>query len=103
MPLRRSIMDNAAHGKYEVAAAAAATNLSLRTAQRLAKQHGTSLQKLIDEIRLLNAKKFLNNPEISLPMVAQLLGYADVGSFRKAFKRWTGLSPKAYQNELFKD
>ncbi|MGD1927289.1 MAG: helix-turn-helix domain-containing protein [Leptolyngbyaceae cyanobacterium] len=102
-PLRRSIMDNAAHGEYEVAAAAAAANLSLRTAQRLAKQHGTSLQKLIDEIRLINAKKFLNNPEISLSRVAQLLGYADVSSFRRAFKRWTGLSPKEYKNELFKE
>ena len=103
MPLRRSIMDNAAHGKYEVAAAATAANLSLRTAQRLAQQHGTSLQKLIDEIRLINAKKFLNNPEITLSTVARLLGYAEVGSFRKAFKRWTGLSPKAYRNETFKE
>ncbi|MEM1369917.1 MAG: AraC family transcriptional regulator ligand-binding domain-containing protein [Cyanobacteria bacterium P01_H01_bin.15] len=102
-PLRRSIMDNAAHGKYEVVAAAAAANLSLRTAQRLAAQHGTSLQKLINEIRLINAKKFLNNREINLSTVAQLLGYADVRSFRKAFKRWTGLSPKAYRNELFED
>ncbi|MEM8829758.1 MAG: AraC family transcriptional regulator ligand-binding domain-containing protein [Cyanobacteria bacterium P01_G01_bin.19] len=97
IPLRRSIMENAAHGEYKTAAAAAAANFSLRTAQRLAKQHGTSLQKLINEIRLVNARKFLNNPEINLSTVAQLLGYADVRSFRKAFKRWTGLSPKEYQ------
>ncbi|ESA39115.1 family transcriptional regulator [Leptolyngbya sp. Heron Island J] len=103
IPLRRSIMDNAAHGKYEVAAAAAAANLSLRTAQRLAKQHGTSLQKLIDEIRLINAKKFLSNPEINIATVAQLLGYADVRAFRKAFKRWTALTPNEYRKERLKE
>ncbi|MEM8716246.1 MAG: helix-turn-helix domain-containing protein, partial [Cyanobacteria bacterium P01_G01_bin.4] len=101
-PLRRSIMDNAAHGRYEVTAAAAAANLSLRTAQRLAKQHGTSLQKLIDEIRLANAKNFLRNPEITIETVAQLIGYTDARAFRRAFKRWTGLSLKDYRNDLFK-
>ena len=101
-PLRRSIMDNAAHGEYGAAAAAAAANLSLRTAQRLATQHGTSLQKLIDEIRLTNAKNFLSSPEITVETVAQLLGYANARAFRRAFNRWTGLSPKEYRNEILK-
>ena len=99
--LRQSIIDNAAHGTYEVAAAAAAANLSLRTAQRLAQQHGTSVQKLINDIRQTNAKTFLSNPEITIETVAQLVGYADVRAFRKAFNRWTGLSPKEYRNEIF--
>ena len=101
-PLRQSIMDNAAQGTYEVAAAAAAANISLRTAQRLAQQHGTSVQKLINEIRQANAKAFLNNPEITVETVGQLVGYADVRAFRKAFKRWTGLTPKKYRNEIIK-
>ena len=101
-PLCQSIMDNAAHGTYEVTAAAAATNLSLRTAQRLAKQHGTSVQKLINDIRQANAKTFLSNPEMTIEAVARLVGYADVRAFRKAFKRWTGLSPKEYRNTTFK-
>ena len=102
LPLCQSIMDNATHGIYEVAAAAAAANLSLRTAQRLARQHGTSLQKLIDEIRSIDAKNFLSNPEIDIETISQLIGYADVRAFRRAFKRWTGLSPKKYRNKIFK-
>ncbi|MEM9218091.1 MAG: helix-turn-helix domain-containing protein [Cyanobacteria bacterium P01_F01_bin.150] len=101
--LYQSIMDNAAHGTYEVSAAAAAANLSLRTAQRLAKQHGTSMQKLINDIRQANAKTFLSNSEMTIETVAKLVGYADVRAFRKAFKRWTGLSPKEYRNETFKE
>ena len=102
MPLYQSIMDNAAHGTYGVTAAAAGANLSLRTAQRLAKQHGTSLQALIDEIRLVNAQGFLANPDINIATVAQLVGYADVRAFRRALKRWTGLSPKEYRNDILK-
>lgn len=101
-PLRQSIMDNAAQGTYEVAAAAAAANISLRTAQRLAQQHGTSVQELINEVRQENAKAFLNNPEITVETVGRLVGYADVRAFCRAFKRWTGLSPKKYRDEIFK-
>ena len=102
-PLRQSIMDNAAQGTYEVAAAAAAANMSLRTAQRLAQQHGTSVQKLVNDIRQTNAQAFLSNPEITIETVGQLVGYADVRAFRRAFKRWTKLSPKEYRNEIFKE
>ncbi|MEM9155517.1 MAG: helix-turn-helix domain-containing protein, partial [Cyanobacteria bacterium P01_F01_bin.33] len=101
--LRQSIMANAAQGQYGAASAAAATNLSLRTAQRLAKQHGTSVQQLIDEIRLANAKKILSNPDISIEAVGHLLGYSDARTFRRAFKRWTSLSPREYRRSIFKN
>ncbi|MEO0825810.1 MAG: AraC family transcriptional regulator ligand-binding domain-containing protein [Cyanobacteria bacterium J06639_16] len=97
--LRRGIMENAAQGEYGAAAAAASANISLRTAQRLAKRHGTSLNALIDEIRLANAKSFLGDPEIDIATVGQIVGYADVRAFRRAFKRSTGLSPKEYRKE----
>ena len=84
-----------------MAAAAAAANISLRTAQRLAQQHGTSVQKLVNDIRQTNAQAFLSNPEITIETVGQLVGYADVRAFRRAFKRWTILSPKEYRNEIF--
>ena len=102
MPLYQSIMDNAARGTYEVTAAVVEANLSLRTAQRLAKHHGTSLQTLIDETRLMNSQEFLANPDINISTVSQLVGYGDVRAFRRAFKRWTGQSPKEYRNDILK-
>lgn len=101
--LRQSIMENAVQGNYGAAAAAARANISLRTAQRLAKQHGTSLNKLIDEIRLANAKSFLSDIEIDIAMVGQLVGYTDTRAFRRAFKRWTGMSPKEYRREILSE
>ena len=101
--LRQGIMENATQAEYGAAAAAAKANISLRTAQRLAKQHGTSLNALIDEIRLANAKSFLGDPEIDIATVGQLVGYTDARAFRRAFKRWTGLSPKEYRRETLRE
>ncbi|MEO1389043.1 MAG: AraC family transcriptional regulator ligand-binding domain-containing protein [Cyanobacteria bacterium J06634_6] len=95
--LRQGIMENAVQGEYGAAAAAAKANISLRTAQRLAKEHGTSLNTLIGEIRLANAKSFLSDPDIDISTVGQLVGYTDARAFRRAFKRWTGRSPKEYR------
>ncbi|MGD1927287.1 MAG: AraC family transcriptional regulator ligand-binding domain-containing protein [Leptolyngbyaceae cyanobacterium] len=101
--LRRGIMENATQGEYGAAAAAAKANISLRTAQRLAKQHGTSLNALIDEIRLANAKSFLGDPEIDITTVGEIVGYTDARAFRRAFKRWTGRSPKEYRKQTWGD
>ena len=97
--LRQGIMENAVQGEYGAAAAAASANISLRTAQRLAKEHGTSLNTLIGDIRLANAKSFLSDLEIDIATVGQIVGYTDDRSFRRAFKRWTGLTPKEYRKE----
>lgn len=95
--LRQSIIANAARGEYGANAAATAANLGLRSAQRFAAQYDTSLQQLIDEVRLANARRFLSNPKISIEKVSQLVGYADARAFRRAFKRWTGLTPTTYR------
>ena len=97
--LRQGIMENAVQGEYGAAAAAASANISLRTAQRLAKENGTSLNTLIGDIRLANAKSFLSDLEIDISTVGHIVGYTDDRSFRRAFKRWTGLSPKEYRKE----
>ena len=98
-------MENAVQGEYGAAAAAAAVsaNISLCTAQRLVKEHGTSLNTLIGEIRLANAKSFLSDPEIDISTVGKIVGYADDRSFRRAFKCWTGLSPKEYRKETLRE
>ncbi|MEM1370083.1 MAG: helix-turn-helix domain-containing protein, partial [Cyanobacteria bacterium P01_H01_bin.15] len=58
---------------------------------------------LIDEIRLANAKSFLSDPEIDIATVGQIVGYTDARAFRRAFKRWTGLSPKEYRSQVLGD
>ena len=97
--LREAIVKNAAGGDFSAAAAAARAHLSLRAAQRLAAQHGTSLSALIDTVREGTARELLLDASISIEKIAALVGYADDRAFRRAFKRWTGLSPSEFRQQ----
>ncbi|MEM7045852.1 MAG: AraC family transcriptional regulator ligand-binding domain-containing protein [Pseudomonadota bacterium] len=95
--LREAIVCNAAIGEFGGRAAAARASMSLRSAQRLTAAHGSSLRRLIDQIRATCAKEFLSDSRFTIEKVAQLVGYSDDRAFRRAFKRWTGQTPSQYR------
>lgn len=96
--LRQAIADNASIGEFGGRAAAERAFMSLRSAQRLAADHGHSLGGLIDHIRSTYAEQLLSDPRITVGKVAQLVGYSDARAFRRAFKRWTGQTPSRYRS-----
>ena len=98
--LHEAIVDNAQRGDYATTSAAGRANLSLRSAQRLAAAHGTSLLGMIQEVRAANAKELLRDPEIGIEAVALIVGYSDDRAFRRAFKRWTGQTPSDFRNSV---
>ena len=98
--LRAAVVHNAASGEFSAAAAAARAQLSLRAAQRLAAHHGQSLTGLIDDVRESSAREFLADPTIAVETVATLVGYSDDRAFRRAFKRWTTMSPSDFRRTL---
>lgn len=75
---------------------AASLHLSSRTLIRRLKDEGTSYQQLLDEEQKRLATLFLDNPRHTVESVASALGYHDVSTFRRAFKRWFGMPPSEY-------
>ncbi|KGD64418.1 AraC family transcriptional regulator [Alcanivorax nanhaiticus] len=73
--------------------------VSARTLKRHLQQAGLSYRQLQDEERYRQAERLLANPENSISEVAYSLGYSDVANFSKAFKRWSGLTPKGYREQ----
>ncbi len=69
------------------------------TISRKLKKEGTSFQTLVDEIRINRASHLLLNSDLKISDIAQQLGYSDVSSFRRAFKRWFGISPRLFRNQ----
>ena len=72
-------------------------HLSSRTLIRRLKEEGSSYQQLLDAEQQRLARIYLDNPRHTVESVAAALGYHDVSTFRRAFKRWFGVPPSEYQ------
>ena len=83
-------------GGVGLAPVAARLRLSRRTLQRRLAAEGTSIEALREEVRRELAVRHL---ERGLPIaeVSYLLGYAEPSVFHRAFRRWTGLTPRAFR------
>ena len=72
--------------------------LTPRTLQRKLHETGTSHNELLDQMRRQMAMRYLREREMAICEVAYLLGFSESSSFHRAFKRWTGLTPKEFRN-----
>lgn len=66
------------------------------TLRRRLRDEGTSYQQLKDDVRRDTAIFNLNKGVMSIEEVAASVGFAEPTSFFRAFKRWTGVTPRAY-------
>jgi AraC-like DNA-binding protein len=80
-------------GGSDVAEVARAMHMSGRTLQRRLEQEGTTFSEVLDRARLDVARRSLAVPSTTLGDVALELGFSDLATFTRAFKRWTGMPP----------
>jgi AraC-like DNA-binding protein len=69
--------------------------LSRPTFYRKLKAEGTTFANLLDELRRMMALHYLDGKKVSVNETAYLVGFSDPSAFSRAFKRWTGKSPRA--------
>lgn len=81
-------------------AAAAALHMTERTLRRRLSAEGMSFRELHDQLRAERAQQLLMDARVSVATVAAELGYSDGREFRRAFKRWTGETPRVYRAGL---
>ena len=72
-------------------------NRSVSSLQRQLRAEGVSYRRILDETRLRLAQQLVRDSSHPLSEVAFLLGFSDQGNFTRAFKRWTGETPKQYR------
>lgn len=70
---------------------------SPRTLKRRLQAEGRSYQAIVRQCRIDRACDALGMNGMSTRAVAELLGFGDERSFRRAFKTWTGKPPSAYR------
>lgn len=72
-------------------------HLSPRTLRRRLAELGTSFQMILEQLRRGRAVELLLHSGLSVDQIATELGYLDPSNFGRAFRRWTGQSPRAYR------
>lgn len=74
-------------------------HVSVRTLKRRLAEHGTSFSALLDEARRDRATMLLRGGELGVDEIGARLGYSDPANFARAFRRWTGVSPRAFRRK----
>lgn len=80
-----------------IEAAARELGMSCSTLKRRLNDMGVTYSALIEESRFRLAKEMLEIPTIPLKQIAHDLGYSHRANFDRAFKRWSGVSPRQYR------
>lgn len=71
-------------------------NVSVRTFSRRLKEEGCTYKQLVDEEQKRLARHYFDNTELTIETISDLVGYQDISSFRRAFKRWFQIPPSQY-------
>jgi AraC-like DNA-binding protein len=74
--------------------------MSERSLGRMLAAAGTSFQAIIDDERRSRAARMINDPSLSLKDIADLLGFPDVSSFGRSFRRWFNDTPGHMRRRL---
>jgi AraC-like DNA-binding protein len=100
----RSMVENAIvpllpHGKARAPEIANRLGWSQRTTARRLASEGLTFSQVLDALRGDLAKQYLADRNLSISRIAWLLGYQEVSAFTHAFKRWTGMAPRAARSQ----
>ena len=91
--LRRSLLN----GGTRLTTVAHKLGMSSRNLQRQLTMQGTSFRGLVAELRRELAGQYLQQPELEISEIAYLLGYTQPSEFHRAFRSWTGTTPRRYR------
>ena len=76
-------------------------NYSERQLQRIIKNStGMSFSENIQRLKLRQAARMLQNPDLSISFIAEELGYTDPSNFRHMFKKYYNMTPTEYRSTL---
>jgi AraC-like DNA-binding protein len=84
-------------GVPEIEDAAQNLQMSVRTLQRKLSEHQLTFSGLIDAIRQELACSYLRHTNTKVVYIAQMLGFSEQSALQRAFKRWTGQTPKQFR------
>lgn len=81
-------------GEANMITIASKLGLNRQALFRKLKMEGVTFEKVLDELRHTMAQHYLRGRKVSVNETAYLVGFSEPAAFSRAFKRWTGYSPR---------
>lgn len=76
---------------------AEALRAPLRAIHREFRDAGLTYKELVEDVRRHLAVSYMRQRHLPFSEIAMLLGYSELSAFSRAFRRWTGASPREYR------
>ncbi len=95
--VRALVVGELSHGDVSMGAIARKVAMSVPTLRRRLEAEGITYSEIVDTSREQLALRYLREKRRAITDVAFLLGFSDVPSFHKAFRRWTGMTPAEFR------
>ena len=99
LSLRNTLRDSGSSAHMTLTAAAKSLGISRRSLQRKLTARGQTYREVYRAVRCETALAMLARSESTASQVAESLGFSELSSFSRAFKRWTGMSPRAHRRK----
>jgi AraC-like DNA-binding protein len=80
-------------------ALAKSLSMSEQTLRRKLNAEGSNYQQIKDNLRQELANKLLGNRAISIAKISKQLNFSEPRAFTRAFKQWSGYTPKEYRQQ----
>jgi len=78
-------------------AVASSLKMTDRTLRRRLADEGTSFSTISRHVKYSVATRHLKGSEVSIEQVAELAGFSDPANFRRAFIRWSSMTPAQFR------
>jgi AraC-like DNA-binding protein len=95
--VRKAIVRDLASAELSVTHVAHELSMSRRTLARRLQEEGTSFSELVDDTRRRMAQHYLAESDRSVTQIALLLGFSEVATFYRAFRRWLQMTPVEFR------
>jgi len=73
--------------------------MSEQTLRRKLSAEGISYQQIKDNLRQDIANKLLRNAALNISDISRMLNFSEPRAFTRAYKQWSGVTPKEYRQE----
>lgn len=83
--------------RIDMARVADALGMSVRSLRRHLTAEGRSYSEIARDAAVHTAKQLLLDRRLTIQETAYEMGFSEIGSFYRAFKRWTGMTPHQFR------